>query len=100
MKITPVSGFIHSVLELEPCSDADRPRASNQTSDKEPKRMRLSENNENNFLPHLKAKKGTELQLTEFPDKNYPEGSSPSEITKHSLDSSFMLGAMLNNYSQ
>lgn len=98
MKLTPVSGFIQSVLELEPCSDADRPRASNQTE--KPKRMRLSEHNEDNFLPHLKAKKGTELQLTKFPDRNYPEGSSPSEITKHSLDSSFVLSAMLTNYSE
>lgn len=62
--------------------------------------MRLSEKSEDNFLPHLKAKEGTELQLTIFPEKNYPEGSSASEITKHSLDSSFLLDSILAKYSE
>lgn len=101
LKLIPSTGYIQSVLELESCSDADRPRASKQPdSSTESKRLRLSEDSENAFLPILKAKEGTELKLTVFPDKNYPEGASPSEITKHSLDSSFVLDSMLAKYSQ
>lgn len=103
-KFMPSTGYVQSILELEPCSDADRPRASKESDENvqnsmPPKRLRLSENDEF-FLPNLKPKVGTELQLTKFPSKNYPEGSSPSEITKHSLDSTFLLDSMLANYSE
>lgn len=107
-KLNPQNGYILSLLELESCSDANRPRASKQTekntetcsNNDEPKRMRLSANTEDSFLPHLKAKEGTELQMTQLPEKCYPEGSTPSEITKHSMDSSFLLDSMLGKYSE
>lgn len=107
LRLIPASGYIQSVLELESCSDADRPRTSKTPEDtqanmasNQPKRMRLSEHTEESFLPNLKPKVGTELQLTIFPEKNYPEGSTPSEITKHTLDLSFTLEAMLTKYSE
>lgn len=101
LKLVPSTGYIQSVIELEPCSDADRPKASKSNENgNEPKRQRLSEASEHTFLPDLKAKEGTELKITEFPEKNYPEGSTPSEITKHSLDSSFVLDSMLAKYSE
>lgn len=101
-KLIPLTGYIQAVLELEPCSDADRPRGSKTENNTQTcsKRLRLSESSEDNFLPHLKAKEGTKMQLTEFPERNYPEGCTPSEITKHSLDSSFVLDLMLTKYSE
>lgn len=101
-KLIPHNGYIQSVLELESCSDANRPRASKNTdsSSKDPKKIRLSENTEEVFLPQLKVKEGTNIQITPFPEKNYPEGSNPSDITKHSLDSSYVLDLMLAKYSE
>lgn len=100
--LIPNCRYIQSVLELESCSDANRPRGSKEpdSSSKEPKRLRLSENTEANFLPELKVKEGTNIKTTPFPEKNYPEGSNPSEITKHSLDSSYVLDLMLAKYSE
>lgn len=99
-KLIPLSGYVQSALELEPCSDADRPRGKKLSEDlpnssKDPKRSRLSSNSEDNFLPRLKAKEGTELRMTQFPDRNYPDGSTPAEITRHSLDLSYVFDTMV-----
>lgn len=104
-KLVPISGYVRSALELESCTDAERPRGKkvpdneSPSSSQESKKMRLSGNIEDSFLPHLKAKEGTELRITVFPDKNYPEGSTPSEITRHSLDSSYVFDTLLAKYS-
>ena len=34
---------------------------------------------------------GTEIRYTQFPNMKYPEGSTPQEITKHSMDSTYQL---------
>ncbi|XP_018569913.1 protein AAR2 homolog [Anoplophora glabripennis] len=102
-KLTPCSGYIQSALELESCSDADRPRGKKggETQDcSSSKKARLSGDAEEGFLPNLKAKQGTELRFTPFPERNYPAGSTPAEITRHSLDSSFLLDTMIANYSK
>ncbi|KAJ8973031.1 hypothetical protein NQ317_012636 [Molorchus minor] len=71
-RLTPISGYIQSALELESCSDADRPRGKktaeeNSVSEslnltKQSKRLRLSDGIEENLLPKLKPKEGTELE--------------------------------------
>ncbi|KAG5875426.1 hypothetical protein JTB14_005324 [Gonioctena quinquepunctata] len=104
-KLAPLSGYIQSALELVSCSDADRPRGKAKTqhpneeaspsSGVNSKRLRMSEDFEDSFLPKLKAVAGTELRLTTFPERSYPPGSTPSEITKHSLDSSYVLDQMV-----
>lgn len=103
-KIIPVSGEVRSALELEPCTDANRPRGSKSPDINAPsssKRSRTSLNqSEDDFLPHLKPKEGTDLRFTIFPEKAYPDGSSPSEITKHSLDSSYLLDKVLGSYDE
>lgn len=102
-KLTPCSGYIQSALELESCSDADRPRGKKDDDSQacsSLKKSRLSSNTEDDFLPNLKAKQGTELRFTPFPERSYPEGSTPSEITRHSLDSSFLFDTMIAKYSK
>lgn len=37
------------------------------------------------------------IQFTEFPKYRYPEGASPLEISKHSIDGSYALRCMLNS---
>ncbi|XP_023029785.1 protein AAR2 homolog [Leptinotarsa decemlineata] len=103
-KLTPLSGYIQSALELVSCSDADRPRGKSKSehspggTSTNSKRSRLSDDFEERFLPELKPLAGTELRFTAFPEKNYPAGSTPAEITRHSLDSTYVLDQVLTSY--
>lgn len=93
-RCSPLCGYVQSALELEHCSDASRPRG--QESKSKRKRSRLTaEDKEEQLLPDLKPKPGTELRLTEIPDKHYPDDATPSEITRHSLDTSYTLDTTL-----
>ena len=95
-RCSPECGFVRSALELEHCSDAARPRGGVSN----PKRKRRSgltvEEKEEELLPDMKPKPGTELRLSKLPDKSYPDGASPAEITKHSLDSTYALDTLLD----
>ena len=46
-------------------------------------------------LPEMKMIPGTEVRFTKIPTQKYPEGSTPTEITKYSLDHSFVLRTFL-----
>lgn len=96
----PVCGFVRSALELEPCSDALRPRGGDSRQKKRKGTRLTSEEKEEQLLPDLKPKPGTELRLTQLPERHYPDGATPTEITKHSLDSSYVLDTMLNKLKQ
>lgn len=94
-RCTPVCGYIRSALELENCDDASRPRGG-ETVEKRTRRSGISaEDREQQLLPQLKPRAGTELRLTKLPDKHYPDNATPAEITRHSLDSSYALETML-----
>lgn len=86
---------MRSALELEHCSDASRPRGGESCSKQKRFRRLTAEDKEDQLLPNLKPKPGTELRLTEIPDKHYPDDATPSEITRHSLDSSYALDIVL-----
>ena len=92
--------YIRSALELESCNDKSRPRGA-RTSQKKKRGTCLSfEQKEEELLPDLKPKAGTELRLTELPHLHYPEGATPADITKHSLDSSYTLDLLLKKLKQ
>ncbi|RZC00563.1 AAR2 domain containing protein [Asbolus verrucosus] len=104
-KLTPRSGQVKSALELQSCSDAERPKGIKKDSPNMPscsyvKKARLTESKENDLLPVLKPVEGTELRFTPFPSKNYPEDASPSQITQHSLDRTYVFEKMLSQYSK
>lgn len=88
---------MRSALELEPCSDALRPRGKEPSKKSQQRFSRLTaEDKEAQLLPDLKPRPGTELRLTEIStDKHYPDDATPSEITQHSLDSSYVLHTTL-----
>ncbi|XP_006611900.1 protein AAR2 homolog [Apis laboriosa] len=95
-RCSPICGFVRSALELEYCSDATRPRGG----ESKPKKRRSGitvEEKEDELLPDMKPKPGTELRLSKIPNKQYPDGASPTEITKYSLDSSYVLDIILND---
>ncbi|XP_046820365.1 protein AAR2 homolog isoform X1 [Vespa crabro] len=100
-RCAPVCGFVHSALELEPCSDALRPRGGDLIQRKKTDKTRFTvEEKEEQLLPDLKPIPGTELRLSQLPEKHYPDGATPTEITKHSLDSSYVLDIVLNKLKQ
>lgn len=43
---------------------------------------------------------GTEIRYTQFPNMKYPEGSTPQEITKHSMDSTYQLEQFLEQFQR
>ncbi|KAK5650488.1 hypothetical protein RI129_001517 [Pyrocoelia pectoralis] len=104
-RLTPEEGKIRSALDLEPCSNENRTRNTvNNSSDTFKRRSRFGNNSmediENELLPDLKPTAGTEIRFTPLPKRNFPEGSTPSQITHYSLDSTFALEKMLENYSR
>ena len=50
------------------------------------------------LLPDLRPVAGTGLRFTSIPRKRFPDGADPSEITKHCMDSSYMLETFLERY--
>lgn len=52
------------------------------------------------LLPHMKSVEGTTITYSDITKKKYPEGASPAEITKYSLDSSYTLDSLLKERFQ
>ncbi|NXL34402.1 AAR2 protein, partial [Glaucidium brasilianum] len=47
-------------------------------------------------LPQMKPKAGTEIRFTELPKQTYPDGATPEEITRHSMDLSYALEKVIS----
>ncbi|XP_067448563.1 protein AAR2 homolog [Thunnus thynnus] len=48
-----------------------------------------------NRLPKMKQREGTELRFSVIPEKTYPPGATPAEITQYSMDLSYTLETVL-----
>ncbi|NXA41530.1 AAR2 protein, partial [Eudromia elegans] len=46
-------------------------------------------------LPAMRPRPGTAIRFTELPAQTFPEGASPQEITRHSMDLSYALDTVL-----
>lgn len=95
IKLQPENGKIHSVPELFPEND-DSECTENANASKNKRSGKVDEAG----LPVLKPKPGTEIKFSTIPKQWYPLGSSPHEISKHSVDSSYILGEMLKKCSK
>jgi A1 cistron-splicing factor AAR2 len=87
-------------LELVSCDY--RSSSGDAAASKQQRRSRplTIEEKEEDLLPQLKPTPGTELRFTQFPERNFPEGSTPAEITHHSLDSTYVLETMIAKYTR
>lgn len=97
-----MSIIISGSSEKKTAETAETSETSDESS-KAPKKMRKSRQftdveKDDELLPHLAAVEGTELRFSKLPDRNYPEGASPSEITRHSLDSSYVFQQLLKQH--
>ncbi|KAJ2951985.1 hypothetical protein O0L34_g4248 [Tuta absoluta] len=129
-KLSPENGIIRASVELQPTSDADRPRGvkpqtSNTSTDNAESSMDESqekeagsvesvpgqsdakrakrgtqEEREDAMLPNLKPTPGSAMRFTEIPRDKYPPGSTPEEITKHYLDQSYCLELMIAQHEE
>lgn len=91
-QLSPELGYIQSALDLmAPGNDCSQK--------KKRKRVSTAEEKEDDLLPDLIPSPGTELRFNSLPDTSYPPGATPSEITHHSLDSSYMLETFLLHFS-
>ncbi|XP_073981325.1 protein AAR2 homolog [Rhodnius prolixus] len=88
-QLSPECGLIRSALELV----ADEHQT---VKDSRRVQRKTLEEKEEDLLPHLKPRPGTGLRLTSVPEKGYPDGCSPQEMTKHSLDLTYSLEHMIN----
>ncbi|XP_065335175.1 protein AAR2 homolog [Cloeon dipterum] len=86
-RLSPEKVLIRSALELESTPESSKKRR--RTLDKEEA-----------LLPQLSPKPGTALRITEVPEFKWPEGATPADITKHSLDSSFALEKIISSFKE
>lgn len=91
----PLQQKISSVTELISSEDVPAP-AESPVKEKRIKRS----NYEDELLPHMQPKPGTALNFTKVPVDFYPVGSSAMEITKHSIDTSYLLEQMLSTWER
>ncbi|ESO83353.1 hypothetical protein LOTGIDRAFT_222755 [Lottia gigantea] len=62
--------------------------------------MELSESktdSEDSRLPKMETKPETVIRYSHIPKMKYPPGASPADITKYSMDSSYMLDSILSD---
>ncbi|KAJ8673712.1 hypothetical protein QAD02_004974 [Eretmocerus hayati] len=95
-RCAPECGFVQSALELVNHDDASRPKGAEASRKRKRAFCATIEEREKQLLPNLKAKPGTELRLTELPEKFYPDEATPAQITQHSLDTSYALNSIFN----
>ncbi|KAK6644390.1 hypothetical protein RUM43_000657 [Polyplax serrata] len=98
-KMTPICGRIHSALELKASNKETNENATPQTSKRLKTKLFLCDEKTDDFLVKLEPAEGTEIRFSKLPDKSYPENSTPGEITKHSLDSSYIFKQILQQHA-
>lgn len=74
--------------------------ATPQTSKRLKTKLFLCDEKTDDFLVKLEPAEGTEIRFSKLPDKSYPENSTPGEITKHSLDSSYIFKQILQQHAK
>ncbi|XP_019630864.1 PREDICTED: LOW QUALITY PROTEIN: protein AAR2 homolog [Branchiostoma belcheri] len=89
-RLQPVSGRISSATQLV----RDSEEKVCYTVGELPRSMKEAEGR----LPKMVAVAGTEIRFVTLPTRTYPEGASPADITKYSMDKSFMLEELLSTH--
>lgn len=91
-RLQPQCGTITSVAQFEsPKSNSKMRQEAAEKEKNSPDKKCATKSG----LPDLTTVAGTEMRFTQIPKQRYPEGASPQEITKHSMDSSYMLETLL-----
>ncbi|CAH1796636.1 unnamed protein product [Owenia fusiformis] len=86
--LQPINKTICSVAQFvsERSDTKTRKEDAIKTTDK----TTVSHDDDDPRLPKMDTIPGTQIRFSEIPKKKYPEGATPSEITKYSIDSSYV----------
>lgn len=95
-KCRPALGTIRTNMELLSCSDEERPRGP--LAEAHPSMTSKLVNDENDLLPQLKPVEGTAPRFSHIPER-IPKHSTPSEVSKHSLDCIHACNELLKNFN-
>jgi len=101
-RLEPPSGIIQSVTELIPetfKTNRESVKDEEMISECSNQRNVTEEGRENEKLPKMKCKASSQIHFTPIPGK-YPINSTPAEITKHSMDSSYQLNQYLEVFQR
>ncbi|CAG7724724.1 unnamed protein product, partial [Allacma fusca] len=90
-RLSPTSGRILSAPELILDEDQSEPPG-------DPKRTKLEE--AESKLPKMTEEPSCRINYTPIPTKVYPDGATPSEISRHSVDDSFRFELFLSSYTK
>lgn len=100
-RLKPECGTIYSVAQFESIASNSQSRLlAEQNKTEQMKSEEHSSKKEKDCLPNLKTIQGTEIRFSRIPKRLYPEGSTPQQITKHSMDSSYRLQSVLSECYQ
>lgn len=95
-RLEPTSGVIHSVTELIPQTH----RTSTKDSDSQEGMSSMDTGDQTvKQLPKMECNPNAKIRFTEIPPR-FPAGSTPSDITKHSMDSSYQLEQYLSIFKR
>jgi len=92
-KLQPENGKIYSVTQLQ--SQASTTQSRKAEAEALKNNGEAASCTDQDGLPYMETIKDSALNLTKIPNKKYPEGASPQQITKYSMDHSYVLGTLL-----
>ncbi|XP_046572116.1 protein AAR2 homolog [Haliotis rubra] len=104
--VLPDNGMVHSVTQFESKASTsqsrkrDREQQSMETDSTENASNNVSaaEDSEMKFLPRMTVLPGTSIRYSNITKRRYPPGATPAEVTRYSMDSSFLLETILNDW--
>ncbi|XP_067678735.1 protein AAR2 homolog [Haliotis asinina] len=103
--VLPDSGMVRSVTQFESKASTsqsrkqDRDQQSMETESMDSWSNNVSaEDSEMKFLPHMTVIPGTSIRYSNITKHRYPPGATPAEVTRYSMDSSFLLETILNDW--
>ncbi|XP_060580026.1 protein AAR2 homolog [Ruditapes philippinarum] len=96
-RLQPECGTITSVTQFEsPSSNSEMRREAAEKQLSEEGQSPDTKAKKHKGLPKLNKVAGTGMRFTKIPKQRYPKDASPQEITKHSIDSTFILETLLS----
>ena len=93
-RVEPVNKRVCSVMQFETAPFVSSRSSTGEATEQQACESRPSEEVK---LPELKPLPDTVLRFSAFPEHNFPPGSSAAEVSRHSMDRSYVLQSMASS---
>ncbi|CAL1530086.1 unnamed protein product [Lymnaea stagnalis] len=94
--LEPECGRIYSIALFESEASTTQSRKAAATSMAEVNMdLETTQRSKKVMLPKLKKVQGTKIRYSSVPKKKFPDGSTPAEISKYNMDSTYALNLLL-----